>query len=126
MRIDSHPRRAPLGLDIGLNRERLERRLVHGLEDGLPTSGALLEGTAIQDVEGRGQRGVEFGQTEEGLRSRQARSPGPDRHKSGSTPAHSDRPWSRPRRDCRGLALWLHISRDDRIRHASKSNIELH
>ena len=65
-RIDIHPRRAPFGLDIGLDQERLERRLVHGLEDGLPTSGALLEGTAIQDVEGRGQQGVELGQTEDG------------------------------------------------------------
>lgn len=65
-RIDIHPRRAPFGLDIGLDQERLERRPVHRLELGLPTAGELLEGTAIQDVEGRGQQGVELGQTEDG------------------------------------------------------------
>lgn len=65
-RIDIHPRRAPLGLDIGLNRERLERRPVHQLQLEPPTAGELLEETAIQDGEGRGPQGVELGQTEDG------------------------------------------------------------
>jgi len=67
MRIDSHPRGAPLRLDIGLGGERLEGGPVHRLELGLPTAGEFLEGAAIQPVQAGGDRRVELRQTEEGV-----------------------------------------------------------
>ena len=75
MRIDIHPRRAPLGIDVGLEGERLECRLVHGLEDGLPTAGELLERTAVEPVQISGDGGIELGQTEEGLMAQTGQDP---------------------------------------------------
>lgn len=67
MRIDIHPGRPPLGIDIRLGGQRLERWPVHRLELGLPTAGEFLEGAAIQPDQASGDRGVELRQTEEGV-----------------------------------------------------------
>ena len=75
VRIDIHPRDAPLGIDVGLERERLQRRPVYGLEDGPPTAGELFEGTGVQAVEASGERGVQFRQTEEGLMAQPGEDP---------------------------------------------------
>lgn len=50
MRINIHPRRPPLGKDVGLERERLQGGTIDGLKLRLPTAGECLEGTAIQLV----------------------------------------------------------------------------
>lgn len=66
VRIDIHPRRAPLGIDIGLEREGLKGRAIHRLELGLPTAGELLKGARVEALEASGERRVQLGQTEEG------------------------------------------------------------
>ena len=67
MRIDIDPGRPPLGIDVRLGRQRLQRGPIHRVELGLPTAGKFLEGPAIQPVQTGGDRRVELGQAEEGL-----------------------------------------------------------
>ena len=75
MRIDIHPRRPPLGIDVGLGRQRLQRGPIHRVELRLPTAREFFEGTAIQPVQTGGDRRVELRQTEEGLMAQPGQDP---------------------------------------------------
>ena len=46
--VDVDPGLFPVGIDLGLNRERLQRRFIQALEAGTPAAGQFLERVRIE------------------------------------------------------------------------------
>ena len=65
----------PLGVDIGLGRQRLQRGPVYSVEDRATAAGEFLEGAGVQPRQARGDRGIEVGETEEGLMAQAGQNP---------------------------------------------------
>jgi hypothetical protein len=65
----------PLGVDIELGGQRLQCGPVHGVEDRATAAGEFLEGAGVQSYQARGDRGIEVGETEEGLMAQAGQNP---------------------------------------------------
>ena len=73
--VNVDPGVPPLGVDIGLGRQRLQRGPVHGVEDRATAAGKFLEGAGVQSYQAHGDRGIEVGETEEGLMAQAGQNP---------------------------------------------------